>query len=60
MKTEVKNTYPDYKKIREEANRIDHTITLADFDTRHPSLNRIAYMISDVNRYLKNKNGGRI
>ena len=58
MKIETKNTYLDYKKIREESRRIDCTITLADFSTHYPNSNRIAYAASDINRYLRYKNGG--
>ena len=59
MNKEIKITYPDYKKIREESYRIDCTVTQADFNTNHPNPYRLEYMISDFNRYLKRKNGGR-
>ena len=59
MNTETKNTYPDYKKIREEGRRIDCTITWADFSTHYHNSNRIAYTASDINRYLRYKNGGK-
>ena len=59
MKTEVKNTYLDYKKIREESCRIDCTITLSDFCTSYPNPYRIDYAASDIHRYLKYM-GGKI
>ena len=48
---------PDYKTIRELSHRIDCTITQSDFNTNHPNLNRISYTASDINRYLKHKEG---
>lgn len=58
MKIEIK--YPDYKLIREESRRIDCTVTAADFNTNHPNTNGITYLVSDLNRYLKYKNGSRM
>ena len=58
MKIEIK--YPDYKLIREESRRIDCTVTEADFNTNNPNTNRITYLVSDLNRYLKYKNGSRM
>lgn len=53
MKTETQNTYPDYKTIRIKAQRIDCTITEADFNTHRPNPYRIDYMVSDINRHFK-------
>lgn len=55
MKTEktTKNVMPDYKKIRELSNRIDCTITRADFNTSRPNPYRIASTANDIHRYLK-------
>ena len=57
---EIKNTYPDYKRIRELSYRMDCTITQEDFNTSIPNPYRIDYLISDIHRYLKYKTGGKI
>ena len=53
MENKIKFKEPDYKTIRELSHRIDCTITEADFNTNHPNLDRINYIVSDINRYLK-------
>ena len=60
MKMEAKIKQPDYKATRERSRHMDCTITEADFNTAHPNTNRIAYAVSDINRYLKHNGGGRI
>ena len=60
IENETKNTYPDYKSIRELSHCIDCTITQADFNTSNPNPYRIDYLISDISRYLKYKTGGKI
>ena len=57
---ETKNTYPDYKSIRELSYLIDCTITQEDFNTSIPNPYRIDYLISDMRRYLKYKTRGKI
>ena len=57
---EIKNTYPDYKLIRELSYRMDCTITQEDFNTSIPNPYRIDYLISDMRRYLKYKTRGKI
>ena len=57
---EIKNTYPDYKRIRELSYRMDCTITQEDFNTSIPNPYRIDYLISDMRRYLKYKTRGKI
>lgn len=57
---ETKNTYPDYKSIRELSYRMDCTITQEDFNTSIPNPYRIDYLISDMRRYLKYKMRGKI
>ena len=52
--------YPDYKAILAESHRFDCTITEADFNTCRPNPYRIDYIVSDINRYLKYKDGGRL
>lgn len=54
---ETKNTYPDYKSIRELSHCMDCTITQADFDTSNPNPYRIDYAASDIYRYLKYAGG---
>ena len=60
MKTETKITYPDYKLIQKQSSYYGCTITEADFNTNHPNPNRISYTASDINKYLKYSNGGRV
>ena len=60
MKTEAKIKQLDYKAVQKRSKHMDCTITEADFNTAHPNTNRIAYAVSDINRYLKHKGGGRI
>ena len=62
MKTEneTKITYPDYKSIRELSRCIYCTITQEDFNTTNPNPSRIDYLVSDLNRCLKYKTGGKI
>ena len=48
----------DLKIIQKLSQRIDHTITEADFNTNHPNPHRIDYLTSDIHRYLKR--GGKI
>ena len=56
MNTE-KTAKMDYKTIKESSHRMDCTVTLSDFNTNHPNLNRISYVVSDINRYLKHVGG---
>lgn len=56
IEKETKNTYLDYKTIRELSHRMDCTITEADFCTSYPNPYRIGYIVSDINRYLKHRN----
>ena len=60
MKTELEIKHPDYKEIKKKSSRIDCTIREADFNTSYPNENRISYIASDINRYLKYNGGGRI
>ena len=53
IENDTKNTYPDYKSIRELSHCMDCTITQADFDMSNPNSYRIDYLISDIHRYLK-------
>lgn len=57
MKNNKKNNdvAVDYKKINELSHRIDCTITEADFNMNHPNPNRIDYAVSDIHRFLINK-----
>lgn len=57
---ETKFTYMDYKTIQKESHRIDCIITEADFSTISPNPYRIDYIASDINRYLKRRNGGNL
>ena len=59
IENETKNTYTDYKAVRELSHCMDCTITQADFDTSNPNPYRIDYLISDISRYLKYA-GGKI
>ncbi len=60
MKNETKFTYLDYKSIREKSNRIDCTISEADFNTNHPNPRRIDTIASDINRYFKYTGGEKL
>ena len=60
MKRETKTTCPDYKIVREQSSYYGCTITEADFNTNHPNPNRISCTATDINRYLKYLNGGRV
>ena len=53
IENETKNTYTDYKAVRELSHCMDCTITQADFDTSNPNPYRIDYLISDISKYLK-------
>jgi hypothetical protein len=58
MENETKLVAPDYKNIRKMSQRIDCTIAEADFSTNRPNTNRISYVASDINRFLKYGSGG--
>lgn len=58
MNTKVSIKQPDYKSIRKESHYRDCTITEADFNTSRPNPHRIAYAVSDINRYYKGSLGG--
>ena len=60
MKSKTRITYPDYRKIREESRYFNHTISEADFNTNRPNPYRISSAASDINVYLRRKNGGRL
>ena len=53
IENETKNTYTDYKAVRELSHCMDCTITQADFNTSNPNPYRIDYLISDISKYLK-------
>ena len=56
MNVQIKNTYPNYKKIREEGYRISCSISESDFNTSRPNPFRIEKTISEINEYLRMKN----
>ena len=58
IENEIKNTYPDYKSIRELSHCMDCTVTQADFNTSSPNPYRIDYLAGDIHRYL-NYAGGK-
>jgi hypothetical protein len=59
VENESKIVAPNYQKIRELSHRIDCTVVEADFSTSYPNQCRIAYLASDINRYLKHTGGRR-
>ena len=42
----------DLKTIQKISQRIDHTVTEADFDTYRPNPRRVDSIASDIHRYL--------
>lgn len=48
---------PDYKKIREESKRMNHTILPGDFNTHYPSHSGLDYAARDIAQYLRCRHG---